>query len=317
MMKAIQITEFGGPDVMKLVDCEDPIIGDGQELIDVTAIGINYADTHQTENSYLSPQKLPLIPGIEVVGTTATGVRVLAPIDGGGYSQKAVTHSAALIPIPDSVTDQQALAMLVQGSTAWHILKTVGHLKAGESVVVHAAAGGVGSVAIQLAKMWGAKVIAVASTEKKRSLAKSLGADEVVDSTIENLGDAIKAANGGKRVNIVLEMVGGKTFDQSLEILAPFGRLVTYGMASRTAPSLIQPASLMGGSKTISGFWLSHCFGKKELMNDVIAQLFKLIEEGKLKPVIGEVFPLSQATLAHKSMLARETMGKITLNPME
>jgi NADPH2:quinone reductase len=316
-MKAIQITEFGGPEVMKLVDLEDPSIGEGQELINVTAIGINYADTHQTENSYLSQQKLPLIPGIEVVGKTAAGVRVLAPIDGGGYSQKAVAYSAALIPIPDTVTDQQALAMLVQGTTAWHILKTIGHLKVGETVVVHAAAGGVGSIAIQLAKMWGAKVIAVASSEAKRSLAKSLGADAVVDATEENLGDALKAANAGKRVNIVLEMVGGKTFDESLEILAPFGRLVTYGMASRTAPSLIQPASLMGGSKTISGFWLSHCFGKKELMNDVIAQLFKLIEEGKLKPVIGEVFPLSQATLAHKSMLARETMGKITLNPME
>ena len=317
MMKAIQITEFGGPEVMKLVDLEDPSIGEGQELINVTAIGINYADTHQTENSYLSQQKLPLIPGIEVVGKTAAGVRVLAPIDGGGYSQKAVAYSAALIPIPDTVTDQQALAMLVQGTTAWHILKTIGHLKVGETVVVHAAAGGVGSIAIQLAKMWGAKVIAVASSEAKRSLALSLGADAVVDATQENLGDAIKAANAGKRVNIVLEMVGGKTFDESLEILAPFGRLVTYGMASRTAPSLIQPASLMGGSKTISGFWLSHCFGKKELMNDVIAQLFTLIEEGKLKPVIGEVFPLSQATLAHKSMLARETMGKITLNPME
>ena len=316
-MKAIQITEFGGPEVMKLVDLEDPSIGEGQELINVTAIGINYADTHQTENSYLSQQKLPLIPGIEVVGTTAAGVRVLAPIDGGGYSQKAVAYSAALIPIPDTVTDQQALAMLVQGTTAWHILKTIGHLKVGETVVVHAAAGGVGSIAIQLAKMWGAKVIAVASSEAKRSLALSLGADAVVDATEENLGDALKAANAGKRVNIVLEMVGGKTFDESLEILAPFGRLVIYGMASRTAPSLIQPASLMGGSKTISGFWLSHCFGKKELMNDVIAQLFKLIEEGKLKPVIGEVFPLSQATLAHKSMLARETMGKITLNPME
>jgi NADPH2:quinone reductase len=315
-MKAIQITEFGGPEVMKLVDLEDPSIGEGQELINVTAIGINYADTHQTENSYLSQQKLPLIPGIEVVGKTAAGVRVLAPIDGGGYSQKAVAYSAALIPIPDTVTDQQALAMLVQGTTAWHILKTIGHLKVGETVVVHAAAGGVGSIAIQLAKMWGAKVIAVASSEAKRSLALSLGADAVVDATEENLGDALKAANAGKRVNIVLEMVGGKTFDESLEILAPFGRLVTYGMASRTAPSLIQPASLMGGSKTISGFWLSHCFGKKELMNDVIAQLFKLIEEGKLKPVIGEVFPLSQATLAHKSMLARETMGKITLNPM-
>jgi NADPH2:quinone reductase len=317
MMKAIQITEFGGPEVMKLVDLEDPIIGEGQELINVTAIGINYADTHQTENSYLSAQKLPLIPGIEVVGKTAAGMRVLAPIDGGGYSQKAVAYSAALIPIPDTVTDQQALAMLVQGTTAWHILKTIGHLKVGETVVVHAAAGGVGSIAIQLAKMWGAKVIAVASSEAKRSLALSLGADAVVDATEENLGDALKAANAGKRVNIVLEMAGGKTFDESLEILAPFGRLVTYGMASRTAPSLIQPASLMGGSKTISGFWLSHCFGKKELMNDVIAQLFKLIEEGKLKPVIGEVFPLSQATLAHKSMLARETMGKITLNPME
>jgi NADPH2:quinone reductase len=317
MMKAIQITEFGGPEVMKLVDLEDPIIGEGQELINVTAIGINYADTHQTENSYLSAQKLPLIPGIEVVGKTAAGVRVLAPIDGGGYAQKAVAYSAALIPIPDTVTDQQALAMLVQGTTAWHILKTIGHLKVGETVVVHAAAGGVGSIAIQLAKMWGAKVIAVASSESKRALAKSLGADAVVDATQENLGDAIKTANAGKRVNIVLEMVGGKTFDESLEILAPFGRLITYGMASRTAPSLIQPATLMGGSKTISGFWLSHCFGKKELMNDVIEQLFKLIEEGKLKPVIGEVFPLSQATLAHKSMLARETMGKITLNPME
>jgi NADPH2:quinone reductase len=316
-MKAIQITEFGGPEVMKLVDLEDPSIGEGQELINVTAIGINYADTHQTENSYLSQQKLPLIPGIEVVGKTAAGVRVLAPIDGGGYSQKAVAYSAALIPIPDTVTDQQALAMLVQGTTAWHILKTIGHLKVGETVVVHAAAGGVGSIAIQLAKMWGAKVIAVASSEAKRSLALSLGADAVVDATEENLGDALKAANAGKRVNIVLEMVGGKTFDESLEILAPFGRLITYGMASRTAPSLIQPATLMGGSKTISGFWLSHCFGKKELMNDVIEQLFKLIEEGKLKPVIGEVFPLSQATLAHKSMLARETMGKITLNPME
>jgi NADPH2:quinone reductase len=279
-MKAIQITEFGGPEVMKLVDLEDPSIGEGQELINVTTIGINYADTHQTENSYLSQQKLPLIPGIEVVGKTAAGVRVLAPIDGGGYSQKAVAYSAALIPIPDTVTDQQALAMLVQGTTAWHILKTIGHLKVGETVVVHAAAGGVGSIAIQLAKMWGAKVIAVASSEAKRSLALSLGADEVVDATQENLGDAIKAANAGKRVNIVLEMVGGKTFDESLEILAPFGRLITYGMASRTAPSLIQPATLMGGSKTISGFWLSHCFGKKELMNDVIAQLFKLIEEG-------------------------------------
>jgi len=315
-MKAIQITEFGGPDVMHLVDLEVPSPSVGQELIDVTAIGINYADTHQTENSYLSPQKLPLVPGIEVVGLTASGVRVLAPVDGGGYAQKAIAHSAALIPIPDGVSDEQALCMMVQGSTAWHILKTVGHLKAGETVVVHAAAGGVGTIAIQLAKLWGAKVIAVASSEGKRALATSLGADATVEATHENLGDAIKAANGGKPVDLILEMVGGITFDQSLEILAPFGRLITYGMASRVAPTVIQPASLMGGTKTITGFWLAHCFGKKELMNDVIEQLFQLVQEGKLKPVIGATYPLTQAGRAHKAMLGRETTGKVTLDPL-
>ena len=316
-MKAIQITEFGGPDVMHLVDLETPTPGPGQELITVSSIGINYADTHQTENSYLFPQKLPLIPGVEVVGTTASGVRVLALVEGGGYAQQVVTYSAAMVPVTEGVSDEQALCMLVQGSTAWHVLKTFGHLQPGETVVVHAAAGGVGTIAIQLAKMWGAKVIAVASSEDKRALATSLGADAVVDATQENLGEAIRAANGGKRVNLVLEMVGGKTFDDSLEILAPFGRLVVYGMASRVAPTIIQPASLMGGSKTITGFWLQHCFGKKELMNDVIEQLFALVVAGKLKPVIGATYPMSQAASAHKAMRSRETTGKITLDPKE
>ena len=316
-MKAIQITEFGGPDVMHLVDLETPTPGAGQELITVSSIGINYADTHQTENSYLFPQKLPLIPGVEVVGTTASGVRVLALVEGGGYAQQVVTYSAAMVPVTEGVSDEQALCMLVQGSTAWHVLKTFGHLQPGETVVVHAAAGGVGTIAIQLAKMWGAKVIAVASSEDKRALATSLGADAVVDATQENLGEAIRAANGGKRVNLVLEMVGGKTFDDSLEILAPFGRLVVYGMASRVAPTIIQPASLMGGSKTITGFWLQHCFGKKELMNDVIEQLFALVVAGKLKPVIGATYPMSQAVIAHKAMRSRETTGKITLDPKE
>jgi NADPH2:quinone reductase len=316
-MKAIQITEFGGPDVMHFVDLEVPTPGAGQELINVSAIGVNYADTHQTENSYLFPQKLPLIPGVEVVGTTPAGVRVLAIVEAGGYAQQVTTHPVMMIPVLDGVTDEQALCMLVQGSTAWHILKTFGHVKPGETVVVHAAAGGVGTIAIQLAKMWGAKVIAVASSESKRALATSLGADVVVDSALENLGEAIRAANGGKRVNLILEMVGGKTFDDSLEILAPFGRLIVYGMASRVAPSIIQPASLMGGSKTITGFWLQHCFGKKELMNDVIEQLFALVVEGKLKPVIGATYPLSQAVSAHNALRSRETTGKITLNPKE
>ena len=222
-----------------------------------------------------------------------------------------------MIDIPEGVTDSQALCMLVQGSTAWHILKTVGHVKPGESVVIHAAAGGVGTIAIQLAKMWGAKVIAVASTEEKRDLAISLGADIAVDATVADLAGAIKTANGGKRVNLVLEMVGGTTFDQSLDVLAPFGRLITFGMASRTAPTPIHPGSLMGGSKTVTGFWLSHCFGSKELMNDVIAELFNLVKSGELHPVVGTSFPLSQAVQAHQAMLARTTTGKITLIPGE
>jgi len=313
-MKAIQITAFGGPEVMNLLELPDPIVGADEVLLDVTAIGINYADTHQTENSYLSPQTLPMIPGIEVVGTNG-GKRYLATVSSGGYAQKAVAHKSSLIAIPDTVTDQQALCMLVQGSTAWHLLKTMGHIEAGQSVVVHAAAGGVGTIAIQLAKMWGAKVIAVTSSSTKGELAKSLGADVLVDANAEELGKAIREANGGRGVDFVLEMVGGKTFDQSLLALGTFGKLITFGMASRTAPTPVHPGALMHGSKTISGFWLANCFGKKELLNDVIEELFQLIADGKLKPVIGATFPLSQAADAHKSMLARESVGKIALDP--
>jgi len=313
-MKAIQITEFGGPEVMNYLDLPDPVAGADEALLDVTAIGINYADTHQTENSYLSPQTLPMIPGIEVVGTHA-GKRYLASVSSGGYAQKAIAHQSVMIPIPDSVSDQDALCMLVQGSTAWHLLKTMGHLDKGQSVVIHAAAGGVGTIAIQLAKLWGATVIAVTSSDEKAELAKSLGADHVVDAATEDLSKALREANGGRGVNLILEMVGGKTFDQSLLALGTFGKLITFGMASRTAPTPIHPGALMHGSKTVAGFWLANCFGKKELFNDVIEELFTLISDGKLKPVIGATYPLSQAQAAHKSMLARESVGKIALDP--
>jgi NADPH2:quinone reductase len=314
-MRAIQITKFGGPEVLELVDLADPIPNDSEELIDVSCIGINYADTHQTENSYLSKQELPLIPGLEVVGTTQGGRRVLASATTGGYAQKVLAHKAMCIDIPAGITDEQAVAMLVQGTTAWHILKTMAHVQPGETVVIQAASGGVGSLAIQLAKLGGAKVIAVTSSEKKGALAKSLGADELVDANSNDLAGAMIAANGGKKVNVVLEMVGGKTFDASLESLAPFGRLITYGMASRTAPTAIHPGLLMGATKTVAGFWLSHCFGRKELMGDVLTELFALIISKKLHPVIGATYGLSEAQKAHEALLARATMGKITLDP--
>jgi NADPH2:quinone reductase len=191
----------------------------------------------------------------------------------------------------------------------------MGSIKPGQTVVIHAAAGGVGTIAIQLAKMWGAKVIAVTSSQVKFDLAKSLGADEVVDARDSDLGKSLRTANGGRGVDLVLEMVGGTTFDQSLLALGNFGKLITFGMASRTAPTPIHPGSLMHGSKTVAGFWLANCFGKKELMNDVIAELFALVAAGKLRPVIGSTYPLSKAAEAHRAMLARETTGKVALDP--
>ncbi len=313
-MRAIQINQFGGPEVMQYCEVADPSPSADEVLIDVTAIGINYADTHQTENSYLSPQRLPLIPGIEVVGNS-NGQRYLASVSSGGYAEKAVAHKGAIFPIPDNVSDEAALCVLIQGTTAWHLLKTMGHLRAGETVLIHAAAGGVGTIAIQLAKMWGATVIASTSSPEKSELAISLGADHVISANSADLAGEIRMANGGKGIDIVLEMIGGATFDQSLLALADFGRMITFGMASRTAPTPVHPGSLMHGSKTIAGFWLANCFAHKELMHDVVAELFSLIGSGALKPVIGATFPLAEAADAHRAMLARGTTGKIALKP--
>lgn len=312
-MKAIKITEFGGPEVMQYLDVDEPVASEGEVILDVTGIGINYADTHQTEDSYLSKQQLPLIPGLEVVGTYE-GKRYLAGA-ANAYAERVAVQRNQLIAIPDAISDGQALATFVQGTTAWHILKTIGHVKAGESVVIHAAAGGVGSITIQLAKLWGAKVIAVASTDAKRELAKRLGADIAISAESEGLKERIIEANGGKRVDLILEMVGGKTFDQSLEALGVFGRIVTYGMASRQPMSMIHPGQLMGRSQTISGFWLAHCFGRKDLMADVIAELFTLIANGSIEVIVGATYPLSEAVAAHRSILARESVGKVVLDP--
>ena len=314
-MKAIYITEFGGPEVMKYLDLPEPVPAGSQVLLEVSAIGINYADTHQTENSYLSTQKLPLIPGMEVVGKMPDGSRVLALAATGGYCQKTLVNPKTVIPLPDKVSDGQALAMMVQGSTAHMILKKMGQIKAGESVVIHAGAGGVGSVAIQLAKLWGAFVIAVTSSDEKKELCMQLGADVVVDASEADLAQALIKANNGKGVDLILEMVGGTTFDQSLDALSAFGRIVFYGMASRKPPKTLHPGALMPKSQSVIGFWLVNALADKELMAEVFMDLFGMIISGKLKPVIGSTYPLSKASDAHRDMLARKTVGKIVLDP--
>ena len=314
-MRAIQITEFGGPEVLTITDLPAPVPADGLHLVDVTAAGVNYADTHQAENSYLSATSLPLVPGTEVVGRLADGTRVAAFAMSGGYAQKALVHPATSFPLPEGVSDGQALALMVQGLTAWHLLRTCSHLTPGESVVVHAAAGGVGTLAVQLAKKWGAgNVIAVASSGEKRELALRLGADIAVGADPDTLKAALQQANSGRKVDIVLEMVGGRTFASSLAALAPFGRLVTFGMAAREPTAPVAPGELMARSRSVIGFWLAHCFTRPELLQPQMAELLAMVEAGTLEPVVGGTYPLSEARRAHEDLRSRVSQGKLVLD---
>ena len=314
-MRAIQISEFGGPEVLALVELPDPTPADGFDVVDVTTAGVNYADTHQTDNSYLSETTLPVVPGSEIAGRLADGRRVASLVGTGGYAEKALAPRGLTFEIPDGVTDGQAVALLVQGLTAWHLLRTSTHLQPGETVVVHAAAGGVGSLAVQLAKAWGAgRVIGTASSTEKRKLVESLGADATVHSDAPDMNAALREANGGQKVDVVLEMVGGATFDGSLRALAPFGRLAVFGMASRTPPTPVAPASLMVGSKTVVGFWLVDCMRDMSMLNEPMRELFDMTASGTLTPIVGPAYPLGDARRAHEDMRARATTGKVVLD---
>ena len=315
-MRAIRIDEWGGPEVLELVeDAPVPEPGEHELLVRVSRAGVNFADTHARDNSYLAAYELPLTPGAEVAGTTEDGRRVAAMSATGGYAEYAAVPKAAAFDIPDGVSDAAALALLIQGLTAWHLYRTSAHLKEGESVVVHAAAGGVGSLAVQLGKAFGARVIATASTEPKRALALELGADAAVDPGRDDLTDALIEANGGHRVDVVLEMAGGRVFDASLRALAPFGRLVTYGMASRE-PNEVTAGNLMRHSSAVIGFWLAHCFSRpREMLAEPLRDLFGRVARGELRVVEGEVYPLSQARRAHEDLQARRTIGKVLLDP--
>ncbi|MGH2925599.1 MAG: quinone oxidoreductase family protein [Solirubrobacterales bacterium] len=314
-MRAIQLEEFGGPEAMKLTELPDPEPADGQVVVDVSRAGINFADTHATRDDYLAAQTLPLIPGGEVAGRTPDGRRVAALLANGGYAEKVVVPQEVLVPVPDEVSDEQAAALLLQGLTARSLLRISARLEPGESVVIQAAGGGTGSLAVQLAKRMGAgRVIALASSDEKRSLALRLGADAAVDSRAEDLGAAILEANGGEQVDVVLEMSGGDAFEACLGALAPFGRLVTFGLASRQ-PAEIRNVDLMGTSRGVIGFWLMHLFGRPKELREGIGELLGAVAAGQLEVVIGETYPLSDAPRAHEEIAARRTHGKLLLDP--
>jgi NADPH2:quinone reductase len=315
-MRAIQIREFGGPEVLELTDLPVPEPGDGEVLVRVSRAGMNYADTHQRNNDYLARYELPLVPGGEVAGVREdTGERVVALCGLGGYAEYATAPESLTFPIPEGVDDGTALALVIQGLTAWHLYRTCAHVAPGEAVVVHAGAGGVGSLAVQLGRPMGAgRVIASASTEEKRALAVELGADAAIDADPEGMKERIVEANGGHRVDAVFEMAGGRTFDESLAALAPLGRLVTYGIASREQ-NTVKTGSLMRSSRAVIGFWLMHCLGRPDMIDAALADLFARVQRGELRAHPGGTYPLSEAARAQVDIAERRTSGKVLLDP--
>lgn len=314
-MRAVQIQEFGGPEVLEVVDLPDPEPGEGEVVVEVARAGMNFADTHQRQNDYLAKAELPLIPGGEITGRTPEGRRVAAVLMNGGYAEKVAVPYASLVPVPDDVSDDQAAGVLLQGLTAWTLLRISGRVQQGESVIVQAAGGGTGTLAVQLAKRMGAgRVIALASTAEKRELAQRLGADAAVDSRSDALADEILEANGGEQVDVVLEMSGGSTFDECLSVLAPFGRLVTFGIASRE-PNEVRSQKLMRTSRAVVGFWLVHLLRRPDLMERGLSELLESVASGKLEVVIGGTFGLGDVAEAHEALQNRSTQGKLLLDP--
>src|SRR4051794_9411339 len=313
-MKAIQIEEFGGPEVLRLVEVPDPSPKLSEIVVNVKRIGVNFADTHASRNDYLAEQTLPLIPGAEVSGQTNDGRRVVALLGSGGYAEKVAVAQSQLIELPPEVDYDQAAGGLLQGLTAIALVHRCARIETGETIVVEAAAGGTGTLAVQLAKRAGARVIGLASNEEKRELVQSLGADATVDSRADNLGEAIREANDGKRVDAVLHMSGGKAFDEELGVLAPLGRMVVFGIASREQRE-ISTASLLRGSKAVIGFWLAHLLARGDLVAPMIGELLGSVAAGDLGVTVGAFYPLPEPPRAHKALFARRTSGKLLLDP--
>jgi NADPH:quinone reductase len=324
-MKAVQLKEYGGPEVLEIVELEKPVPTGREVLIEIKAIGVNYADTARREGQYVVKTPLPFIPGAEIAGIVATvgdkvtsvkpGMRVVTLIESGGYSEFALADERSLIPIPEQLDYQNAVALPLQGLSAYHVLKTMGRLEKGESVLVHAAAGGVGTLAVQLAKLFGAgKVIATASSSEKLDLARQMGADVLINYSESNWVEQVLEATGGKGVDVALEMVGGDVFHKTLKCLATFGRLVVFGAASGEQ-SKMYPSSLMARNQSVIGFFLPQIMRKPELLQPSLVELLSYLGEGKLKLTIGGVFPLDEAANVHRLLQSRKTTGKLVLEP--
>lgn len=320
---------YGSPDVLKLVDVDVPQPAEGEVLIKIEAIGVNYSDALRRKNTYFMPTPLPYVLGAEAVGEVVAlgaglqaqplqqGVRVLAILpNGGGYAEYVTAQAQYCVPLPPSIHAADATAIFVQGSTAHLMLHRVAGNIRGASVLVHAGGGGVGSLIVQLAKAAGAaNVIATGSSEAKLAVAQNVGADATVNYTHPDWPAKVIKANGGKKVDVILEMVGGDVYTQSFECLAQGGTMIVYGAASGQK-GFMHAEHFVDENQTVAGFNLAHYIQHKtQMWQASLGAVIGMLAEGKLRVHVGQTFALNDAAKAHKQLEARQTTGKIVLNP--
>lgn len=323
-MKAIQVTRTGGPEVLELTKLPRPTPAAGQVLVRVQAVGLNFADILYVAGEYLTRTRLPMIPGMEFAGVIEElgegvseyqpGERVAALGGSGAFAEYAVVNTRAILPVPPNLSAAQAAALLVSYYTAYFALKTQGQAKAGEWVLVQAAAGALGTASIQVAKAMGLRVVALASSEEKLALCRSLGADVTLLNTREDLLDAVKVATDGKGADVLMEVVGGPGFEQSLKMLSYRGRLLVIGSASRQMAQM-HPVALMRGNQSVIGVWLTPFTQEPSLMQEASAFLAPLLASSQIKPVVGERFRLEDAAKAFEFVMSRKNTGKVIIEP--
>ena len=323
-MKAIVFDRVGGPEVLTLTDLPKPQVRSGGVLIKSHAIGVNFADTRFRQGQYAVPAKPPDTPGmeaagvIEAVGEGVTNLRPgmrVAAFTSKAYAEYCLSPAFMVVPLPDAVSFNDGATFLIQVLTAYHLLHTVDSTGPGRTVLVHSAAGGVGLAALQLAKAAGARVFGTVSSEDKIELAKSTGADAIINYSRDKFADEVLRLTDGRGVDLILDAVGKPTFEEGLRCLAPFGHLALYGR-SGGATDPLNVATLSPKSLKVSGFSLPTITRNfPDLTRTSAERCFALLREGKLKLHIGKIFPLAEAAEAHRYLESRRSTGKLLLIP--
>jgi NADPH2:quinone reductase len=322
-MRAIQFDRIGGPEVMYYADIPKPELLPGTVLVRNHAIAVNFGDLFFTRNEYLVKPKLPDTPGMEAAGVIEAvapditnlkpGTRV-AYIGMGSYAEYTLIRAGRVMVLPDYLGFEEGAAFPIAVLTAWHTIHTCHHLIAGQTVIVHSAAGGVGIAAVQIAKAAGARVFGTVSSDTKKQLVRDFGADEVINYETQDFAGEAMRLTDGRGVDLILDAVGKPTFEKGLACLAPLGHLVLYGRAGGP-PDRLDPIGLFAKSLKVSGFAVPMVYSMREIHQRGVDDVFRLSREGKLKIPVGRRFSLAEAAEAHRHMLSRQSTGKLLLIP--